>query len=555
MDAPDSNKIHRADEPVPPFGMSTPSDSSLVRVVSLAHELGLKVMLRPTLQVSGGTFSSQSIYPSDWSAWFESYRNFVGYYAAFAQANGFDQFCVGVELGTSTYPAHESDWRGVIAGVREVFSGPLVYAANWDCIYSAWCSFPWDAVDYAGLDAYYDLGTEGIDYPQVSDLVAAWQKRLVEIENWQASVAKPVLFVEIGYLSITGAEKQPYDGSRVFQPDRYPTNTTLQAHLYEAAFQALHQKEWLQGLYWWDWEPWPTGDSDDPSRSFRGFTPQLKPAEDVLRVWYGGQKMVWFYAAPTSASISANGAIKKNAATGSYSVGQRVHIVANAPSGYLFSSWEASGVSVEDQLSRDTYMTVTDNGWVKAYFSGPTGVTVKSKTIFGDEFSGVGVKIRWRESGRMRTRTLSTPSSLDLQPGLYKFTAPSRVRVDGVSYRFARWEDETGATLSGSTSLSYNLQSGKTFYAVYGPKQYKLTVYVKDVTTRKPVVGATVEITGDYPDQHFILTTNSRGKAVFNRIFGGQWLTVTIAKDGYQPLTVSIFFTRNTTHRAYLTPL
>jgi hypothetical protein len=180
-------------------------------------------------------------------------------------------------------------------------------------------------------------------------------------------------------------------------------------------------------------------------------------------------------------------------------------------------------------------------------------VTVKSKTIFGDDFSGVRVKVEWRESGHRRTRTLATPFSLDPPAqGLYKFTATSTVRVGGVQYRFDHWDDETG-TISGSRSLSYNVQSGKTLYAVYGPRKYTLTVEVKDLTTRAWVPGATVEVT--QLGHTYVGTTSSRGRVRFTGIYAGQPVTVTITKDGYQPFTTTITITRNRTYRAYLTPL
>jgi hypothetical protein len=209
-------------------------------------------------------------------------------------------------------------------------------------------------------------------------------------------------------------------------------------------------------------------------------------------------------------------------------------------------TWHATGWKIG-------YIAATSPAWTFTYQPPMPVVTMKSKTIFHDEFSGVRVKVEWRESGHRRRTTLTTPFSVELL-GLYKFTAPSSTYVNGGKQYFERWEDESGGVLTTSKSLTYDVQSGKTFYAVYGPKQYKLTVYVKDIGTRKPVVGATVEVTGDYPNQHFILTTNSRGKVIFNGICARQWLTVTITKDGCQPFTVRIFFTRNTTYRAYLTP-
>jgi hypothetical protein len=175
---------------------------------------------------------------------------------------------------------------------------------------------------------------------------------------------------------------------------------------------------------------------------------------------------------------------------------------------------------------------------------------VKSKTIFDNEFSGVRVKVEWRESGHRRTRTLATPFSLDLRQGLYKFTAPSTVRVGGVQYRFAHWEDETRAILSGSRTLSYNVQPGKTLYAVYGPRQYRLTVEVKVSGAR--VAGATVEVT--QLGHTYTAVTNSRGKAVIGGIYAGQPFNLKITINGIVRYERTLTITKNTTYRAYLTP-
>jgi hypothetical protein len=91
---------------------------------------------------------------------------------------------------------------------------------------------------------------------------------------------------------------------------------------------------------------------------------------------------VTFYSDPTSGTITAGGVTKSNGATGSYTSGSSVHVVANPPSGYTFSYWETSGVSVDSTSSADTYMTVSNNGWLKAHFNTPlssywkTGVDV-----------------------------------------------------------------------------------------------------------------------------------------------------------------------------------
>jgi hypothetical protein len=179
-------------------------------------------------------------------------------------------------------------------------------------------------------------------------------------------------------------------------------------------------------------------------------------------------------------------------------------------------------------------------------------VTVRSKTIFDEEFSGVRVRVQWRESGHRRTRTLATAFSLDPSAqGLYKFTAPSTVRVGGVQYRFAHWEDETNTKVSGSRTLSYEVQPGKTLYAVYGPRQYRLTVEVRDTATRARVPGATVEVT--QLGQTYTAVTNSRGRAVIGGIYAGQTFTLKVFVNGelryVKPDTV---LTRNTTLRLYV---
>jgi hypothetical protein len=47
-------------------------------------------------------------------------------------------------------------------------------------------------------------------------------------------------------------------------------------------FKVFSGKPWLAGIYWWNWEP-------DPRRGGvldKGYTPQGKPAEIVLKRWY-----------------------------------------------------------------------------------------------------------------------------------------------------------------------------------------------------------------------------------------------------------------------------
>jgi len=196
------------------------------------------------------------------------------------------------QLDTSNYYAN---WRTVISGVRAIYNGPLTYAANHDTY--ARISF-WGLLDYAGIDAYFPLSNA--QTPSVTDLVGGWSHYVWydgthnwtnEIETWQATVNKPVIFTEIGYRSIDYAAQDPgnWQITGVY-------NANGQANGYKAALQVFANKPWFTGMFWWSWYPDPTaggaGNTD--------YTPQNKPAQGVLTA-YGLPKL----AAATNLSATA----------------------------------------------------------------------------------------------------------------------------------------------------------------------------------------------------------------------------------------------------------
>jgi hypothetical protein len=90
---------------------------------------------------------------------------------------------------------------------------------------------------------------------------------------------------------------------------------------------------------------------------------------------------VTFNTDPTDGSVTADGVAKSNGATETYYQDQRVHVVANPPSGYTFSHWEANSVSVDNTFSADTYMTVSENGWLKVQFVMPLPISDVASSI------------------------------------------------------------------------------------------------------------------------------------------------------------------------------
>ncbi len=262
-----------------PLKNMTPPDVDVARMIRLAHELGLTVMLKPHVDLVRKYWNKPKIGttwgddPDARDAWFASYEAFIFHYADIAEAEGVEEFAVGTELAGTT--GQTDRWREVVHGVRDRFSGTLTYAALFTGEESAirW----WDAVDLIGVDAYWQMTDE--DDPTVEELKDSWTPVLQQMaelsERWDD---KPILFTEIGYRSLDGGNQNLW---APWMLDR-PLDLQEQADCYLAAFESVWDEPWFAGMYWWDWSADPkVGGSRDG-----GFTPFGKPAEEVLRSWY-----------------------------------------------------------------------------------------------------------------------------------------------------------------------------------------------------------------------------------------------------------------------------
>ena len=255
----------------------TPSDQSIKHAVEKIHSLGMKAMIKPHLDILSAEYGSwrgeiTCIKETDWDRWFKSYKNFIMHYAKLAEETNAELLCIGTELASVT-AKHSDEWRNIIAAIRNVYKGMLTYAANWSEEYLQ-IRF-WDALDYAGIDAYFPLSNE--EKPTYDEIMKGWERWVPEIENWQAGINKPVIFPEVGYHSASGAARQPWEHGFGINVD-----TELQVDCYKALVDTFWNKDWFYGVYWWDW-----GTSVKMGgKSNRGFTPQNKPAEDYVGELY-----------------------------------------------------------------------------------------------------------------------------------------------------------------------------------------------------------------------------------------------------------------------------
>jgi glycosyl hydrolase family 113 len=250
----------------------TPSDDDVQHVIDKARQLGLYVMMKPHINLPDGDshwrgqIGENFKTAADWSAWFASYQKVIAHYANIAQKNKdvVKIFCVGTELVATS--SRDAEWKQIVQQVRGIYdSGQLVYASNWDGEdLREW----WKELDYIGVDAYFPLAPDNAS-PTVDDLKTAWNDPITKLENLHIQLEKPVILTELGYPSSVNAHIKPWENPET------TVDVDQQANLYRAALETLMDKDWLVGIYWWNWLAKPAADWD--------YTPHGKPAEDILK--------------------------------------------------------------------------------------------------------------------------------------------------------------------------------------------------------------------------------------------------------------------------------
>jgi len=262
---PDTRSLTFVDDP-----WATPSDRAVRTAARLARERGMRVMLFPLIHVQEldtGEWRG-TLQPADWGKWFQAYGELVLHYARLAEAESIDVFSIGSELCSSE--AREQDWRALIARVREVYHGRVLYSANWD--HYREIRF-WDALDFVGVNAYYRLS--GAPEPTVEELTAGWTGHRDALISWARREGRPLLITEVGYPSRAGAADDPWD----YTAER-PADLELQRRCYRAFVEAWSGVRELSGAFFYLW--WGEGGAGD-----RDYTPRGKPAAAELARWFG----------------------------------------------------------------------------------------------------------------------------------------------------------------------------------------------------------------------------------------------------------------------------
>ncbi|MDO8604610.1 MAG: hypothetical protein Q7K40_04440 [bacterium] len=308
-------------------GWNTPTDESLIHAIQKAHSLGMSVAVKFHSDPKTGEWRAY-VDPSDRNAWFAAYGKHLEHYARLAETNGVELLILGTEMIEVSSDTHNStnteNWKALIANVRTVYSGKLSYAANWG---TGWADEKnqvafWDVLDYAGIDAYYTLGSN-FNETSADAYRAYWDEwNRNDITPFQQRINKPIIFTEIGYKSTSGTHLEP--GNYMIDNG---FNAEEQANAYEALFSYWNDVSFMKGIYFWEWKPSPLDGGDGN----RDYTPQNKLAQSVITNWFSGNGSAPVVAPVVPLELQNAPQVKATAvvSNGTYTPGQEVSITAS----------------------------------------------------------------------------------------------------------------------------------------------------------------------------------------------------------------------------------
>jgi hypothetical protein len=243
--------------------------------IEALHGNQIKVMMKPQIWIWRGEFTGflKMNTEEEWQALEDSYRNFIIAYAQLAAEMKVEIFCIGTEL--EQFIVHRPDyWMQLISEIKNIYSGKLTYAANWD----EYKRVPfWKELDFIGVDAYFPISENHT--PTVAEARLGWQQWKEELKGVSEREGKNILFAEYGYRSVDYAGKEPWKSDR----DMNVVNLEAQTNLTKALFDEIYNESWYAGGFIWKW--YINHDEAGGVDCVR-FTPQNKPAEGFIREYF-----------------------------------------------------------------------------------------------------------------------------------------------------------------------------------------------------------------------------------------------------------------------------
>ena len=241
------------------------------------HKSNVEVMLKPQIWVGHGAFTGEIEMKTEenWILFEEQYAAYILAFAKLAESENVSMLCIGTELG-NVVKQRPQLFFGLIEQVKEVYSGKLTYAENWDCF----ASVPfWSELDYIGVDAYFPITKKA--KPSIDKLKEGWERYIPIFDSLSAHFDRKILFTEFGYRSVQKCSVEPWGYNRI---DKSMVDEKCQMKALKALFMMNWEQDYFAGGFLWKWHP--NHEKAGGSKN-QMFTVQNKESEDLIRTWYG----------------------------------------------------------------------------------------------------------------------------------------------------------------------------------------------------------------------------------------------------------------------------
>ncbi len=268
----------------------------------IARKAGLKVVWRNQVWME---ISPEEVNKTRSAEWWEQYYNVRRQYlmemAVLAAEEGVEALCIGGDsdslTGFTTWgsapPESWARWMEDIQEVRKIFNGQIYYdfiaggrmEEAWEPDWVKWQPIL-DEIDFIGVSWW-----KGVSRSNDATMMELKQNIAEQFDLYLKPVyertGKPVVLVGVVFPSADGGTTGKYDWNAretdVWKPDDGTFNDFQeQADAFEAIMSAVATRPWIAGVY-------PFGfwrhDQQDKGPNIRG-----KPAEEVLKKWYGNIK-------------------------------------------------------------------------------------------------------------------------------------------------------------------------------------------------------------------------------------------------------------------------
>lgn len=240
----------------------TALETTLSRISKLTTKP--KVIAEPYPFINNGAQAETFWNPNDIDKWFTNWEKAVIEVAKVAERYSTYGLYVGSNLEYMELPKYSSKWESLIANVRKVYSGKIIYRTN------KWITATWDndltqkyqtnkrdnpiwgMVDIISIAAYFEI--TDTKNPSVDELTAGIrsvpyldrrQNIFDEIKQIHDKWDKPIMFGELGIPPFDGAASHPYDSVLT---EGEAKSDTIQSNWFEAWYKVFASQDWFLGF-------------------------------------------------------------------------------------------------------------------------------------------------------------------------------------------------------------------------------------------------------------------------------------------------------------------